>query len=288
MISKIILGTAQFGLDYGINNSSGKINPNEVDQILRYAHSRGVLFLDTAQAYGNAEDLIGRFHRDNSLYFKIITKFKLAGHFSVDSYIEATLKTLNIQSIDVLMFHSFEDYIESQVNNDLLYFKQIGLIKNIGVSIYSNDELSIVINDPQINLIQVPFNLLDSDRNKIDLLKEGKRKGKVIHSRSTFLQGLFFKDIQTLDEQFNPIKSQLLHLHDLSKRFNIDIQDLAINYVLRKRYIDNTIIGVDNLNHLIKNFDAVGRGCNQKILDEIDNLRVEDLNILNPKLWRVN
>ena len=55
MKNKIILGTAQFGLDYGINNQNGKVSDKDVDQILNYAFESGIKELDTASSYGNSE-----------------------------------------------------------------------------------------------------------------------------------------------------------------------------------------------------------------------------------------
>ena len=58
---RISLGTAQFGLDYGISNKSGKIEPKEVDKILSFAKKNGIKSIDTAQAYGESETVLGKY-----------------------------------------------------------------------------------------------------------------------------------------------------------------------------------------------------------------------------------
>ena len=58
--NKIILGTAQFGMNYGINNSMGVPEDKDVSSILDYAHKNGINTLDTAIAYGNSEERLGK------------------------------------------------------------------------------------------------------------------------------------------------------------------------------------------------------------------------------------
>ena len=54
--TKLCLGSAQFGLDYGITNKKGKLDFNEVKEILGFAEDCGINYIDTAQDYGNAEN----------------------------------------------------------------------------------------------------------------------------------------------------------------------------------------------------------------------------------------
>ena len=61
--NKLILGTVQFGLDYGINNKSGIPSSNIIKQILDYAMSNGIEILDTAEAYGISQQRIGQYHQ---------------------------------------------------------------------------------------------------------------------------------------------------------------------------------------------------------------------------------
>ena len=76
-ILKIVLGTAQFGMNYGINNKRGKVPQNEVHEILDFAYNKNIHFLDTASSYGDSETVIGNYIKKNSNQFNIITKFVL-------------------------------------------------------------------------------------------------------------------------------------------------------------------------------------------------------------------
>src|SRR6056297_432337 len=58
---KLCLGTAEFGLDYGVANKYGKPSLEKAFEMLDFAFERGIHFFDTAQAYGNAEEVLGEY-----------------------------------------------------------------------------------------------------------------------------------------------------------------------------------------------------------------------------------
>ena len=58
-VKKLIIGTAQFGMSYGIANYNGLVGKIEVEKILNYAYKAGINTIDTATGYGNSEDIIG-------------------------------------------------------------------------------------------------------------------------------------------------------------------------------------------------------------------------------------
>lgn len=72
LVGRIALGTAQFGLDYGISNLGGQTSHSELQAILELASESGIDCLDTAIGYGNSEENLGRAGVDS---FKVVTKF---------------------------------------------------------------------------------------------------------------------------------------------------------------------------------------------------------------------
>lgn len=60
MTPQLCLGTAQFGLAYGITNAAGQVQEDAVAPLLLQAQEARIGWLDTAQAYGNAEAVLGR------------------------------------------------------------------------------------------------------------------------------------------------------------------------------------------------------------------------------------
>ena len=77
MSNKLILGTAQFGMKYGINNKIGKIEKNEIMKILNFCKKNNINYFDTASVYGESENKLGNYLKTNNNNFKIITKYSL-------------------------------------------------------------------------------------------------------------------------------------------------------------------------------------------------------------------
>lgn len=289
MKSKLILGTVQFGLRYGINNTIGKPEEKEVLSILNFAYNSGIRVLDTAEVYGNAHQLIGDFHKENSnIRFEIITKFPDSiKHSLICSKITEYLDSLNVKYIDVIMFHSFESFQSNYEVLELLnHLKSRGVIKNIGVSVYTNSQLESLINEHLITVVQLPFNVLDNSNVRGDLINKLKEKGKVIHTRSAFLQGLFFKKSTDNLTAVRNLKPHLDILKKISEDFGCSIEELALTYCVKQKNVDNVIIGVDSIAQLNANIIAADSEVDEEAHDCINNIHVENLDFLNPTLWR--
>ena len=287
-LNKLILGTVQMGLDYGINNELGKISLKESHQILLSAHVSGITTLDTAEAYGNAHQVIGEFHRSNPNHkFKIVTKVPhdVAAN-SIEIKVKEYLEDLGVNCLEIVMFHSFDSFKSNQVVLDkLLELKSKRLINHIGVSVYTNDQLEYLVDEDNITVVQLPFNLLDNYSVRGDLLEELKLKGKIIHTRSAFLQGLFFKKTSEESKMVQKLQSELEILNQLVSQFNCSMEELALSYCLQQKDIDNVIIGVDSINHLERNIKASSYKIEEDTITKINNIKIEDVDLLNPSLW---
>ncbi len=290
MIDKLILGTVQFGLDYGINNTKGKPNKAEVFELLDYAFQSGIQCLDTADAYGNATDLIGDYHQKRPHQFNIITKFNsknIGLDKSVFPLIEKTLERLQVATLYGYLFHSFDDYQNHKYLLDQLKeIKAKGIIKHLGVSVYTNDQLESVINDDDaIDIIQVPYNLLDNHTQRGALLKLAKEKHKIIHTRSAFLQGLFFKSISTLPTTLLPLKKDLKLIQKTASNQAVDMATLALNYCISNTLINGVLIGVDSIEQLKNNISTLKVSLPKQVINNIDTIAVAHPELLNPTNW---
>lgn len=289
MSSKLILGTVQFGLKYGISNTIGKPKKNEVLNLLKIAYISGIRVLDTAEAYGNAHQLIGNYHqREDNFKFKIITKFP--HHIKPNLIKNKVIEYLNImyvKNLDVIMFHSFDsfksNYKALKILNEL---RSEGLINNIGVSVYTNTQLESLINEDLITVVQLPFNLLDNFSLRGDIINKLKEKGKIIHTRSAFLQGLFFKKTTDKLSVVQSLKCHLNFLNQIIKKQGCTMEELALSYCINQNNIDNVIIGVDSKSQFSANIKAASYKINKETLKSINNISVENLDLLNPSLWR--
>jgi aryl-alcohol dehydrogenase-like predicted oxidoreductase len=289
MNSKLILGTVQFGLKYGINNTIGKPKKEEVLSLLKVAYNSGIRLLDTAEAYGNAHQLIGNYHKkQDDFKFKIITKFPhQIKHNLIKSKVLEYIEIMNVNTLDVMMFHSFDSFQSNYNSLDTLNeLKSDGLIKNIGVSVYTNAQLKSLLNEDLITVVQLPFNLLDNFNVRGDLINQLKIKGKIIHTRSAFLQGLFFKNTSDDISIVQALKPHLKTLNKITKKQGCSMEELALSYCIKQNNIDNVIIGVDSISQLNANIKAAAYEVNEEAFKCIDNIYVKNLDLLNPSLWK--
>ena len=145
-------------------------------------------------------------------------------------------------------------------------------------------QLEEVLKNDEIDLVQLPFNLFDNSMRRKEILLRAKLKGIEIHVRSTFLQGLFFKRLNTIQGKILPLKPHLEDLEQIKNKYKINIETLALQYPLQKRYIDKVLIGVDNLEQLKNNIYICSKKTDipAKVIDTID---VKEGALLNPINW---
>lgn len=284
---KIILGTAQFGLDYGVNNAAGQPGEETVFDILNEAHRGGVRLLDTAEAYGNAHERIGRYHAQYpDRTFRVITKLPHEVDGQIGHRVNTYLQQLQVQNLEALMFHSFHAYqTHAHDLTALEDLKQKGKIRQVGVSVYTNAEMETVLNDGRVDLIQLPFNLLDNTRQRGELLRKAKQNGKTVHVRSVFLQGLFFKQPDDPHPVAQALKNELAHIRELARKHALSLQSLALNYALSQSGVDHVLIGVDSKEQLLANLAIAHEQPDPEIIREIDAIQIADTDLLNPSLW---
>jgi aryl-alcohol dehydrogenase-like predicted oxidoreductase len=289
MSNKLILGTVQFGIPYGINNQLGQTPLEEVHEILDFAFEHGIVFLDTAAAYGISEKIIGDYLSNNpAKNFRIITKFDLKKHGNLRESFLSSLQNLRQEHIDTIMYHSFSDY-KNSASQQIEFEKEFKGRKytNFGVSVYSNIELEEVIDLGFFDIVQLPFNLLDNEYQRGDLLKEAKKKGIEIHTRSVFLQGLFFMNLDKIPVSLRELVPSLKAIHEICHTEKMDIAELSLMYPLSKKYIDAVLLGVDSVNHLRKNINSLGHNLATDLQSRIDDIKIENPNLLNPSLWKI-
>lgn len=285
--NKLILGAVQFGLKYGINNSNGKLSDVEVFEILDLAKKSGVTFIDTANAYGDANRILGDFHKSNQS-FNLINKFG-ANIKSLDE----ELTKLNVKYFHSYLFHKYSDFetCSDDLVNELLEAKRKNKIKNIGVSIYTNFEFQTALNCEWIDVIQIPYNVLDNWNLKGHLILEAKSKNKLIHNRSIFLQGLFFMNIENIPKKLKPLTELIHQIRSICTNNGISLNELCLAYSFNNSNIDGVLFGVDTKQQLQQNLEFLSGVNKQKVIRAVEevnfkiNVDFELQHLLNPVNW---
>lgn len=243
---RMVLGTAQLGLKYGIANRRGKPDKQEAMRILQTALREGIRYIDTAPGY-KSESIIGDFVRAEGIQreINVLTKIPSLGGREewkdfVHRSITASFRNLGIDKLEALFFHNPKDalllYTDAAFFDELMSLFPIG---SLGVSVYDPDEVDIMGNCGYDLAFQFPFNLLDI-RFENNSIPKGKRYG-----RSIFLQGLLAARSLSPDV---PIPLKELHSviwEDCETR-NLSALQLAFAFALGADCIDYLLIGVDS------------------------------------------
>ncbi|MUG97027.1 aryl-alcohol dehydrogenase [Scytonema sp. UIC 10036] len=293
---KIGLGTAQFGLNYGISNLLGKTSAEEVEKILEVAIRNGVSFIDTAPGYGTSEEILGKKILHDSI-FQIITKTpKFSDNSITKDDVEMLEKTflqsiskLNKASVYGLLVHNADDLLSE--NGDLLIkkmqeLKSQNLVKKIGVSIYNGEQIEKILDSYPIDLIQVPINVLDQRLLFSGYLHKLKKFNIEIHARSIFLQGLLLMNPEHVSSFFNSIREHLKIYHEFILSKGITPIQAALNFVTQLTDIDVVLVGINNHQQLKEIFLASTDSCPISS-QEFAQFALTDKFILNPGYWRL-
>ncbi|MCX5749169.1 MAG: aldo/keto reductase [Candidatus Saganbacteria bacterium] len=287
-MSKIALGTAQFGLDYGINNKRGKIPQAEIFEILDLASQNGIDMLDTAPAYGGSQEIIGEYQAAHGSRFNVVSKLSKGSFPDIQKAIDGILTEIRAKTLYGLIYHSIDDF---KANEDswktLEDNKANGRIKKIGFSLYTPRELEYLFEKSvRFDLVQVPYSIFDQRFKKY--FKVLKERNVEVHVRSVFLQGLFFMDANKLDPFFLGIKNELEHLREITDELKISMVDLCLGFALMNNSADMVVAGVDGINNLreiisaLTNLDAI-KNIYEKLLD----LEIDDEKFLLPFNWKL-
>jgi len=277
---KLALGTVQFGLDYGVTNHDGQVAIDEVKNILDYAKDKGIGTLDTASGYGNSEQVLGEVGVNN---YRIITKTTPLKN-GVDGVIKGfhqSLDSLNIGQVDGLLIHNIDDTKDKRFGelfHKLNELKEEGMIKKIGFSTYTPEQVDFLLENFDFDLIQVPFNVFDARLVEGGQLKALKKKNIEIHARSIFLQGVLLS-FDSLSDYFSTWGTQFEQYQGMVREKELSLLEYALNFALNTQELDKILVGVDNVNQLTNIVNAFKSDIDLKAF------KIDDINLLNPSLW---
>jgi aryl-alcohol dehydrogenase-like predicted oxidoreductase len=284
---KLIIGSANFGLNYGIKNNFNKLSFEKIKKILKYAEKNKIQMIDTASSYGDAELKIGKVKLKN---FKYISKVKITKKKRKDIKKEIsrqfnkTLKNLNKKKIYAVLIHNLlrlNNYQLKSAFEFLHILKKNKKISKLGFSTYGDYKIKFILSRFSVDIIQTSLNVLDDRAFSKELLKLYKRKKIKIHARSIFLQGLLISQKLNVPKKIkNEWNKNKKIWFDFCKEKKFDPIKLAVNYVLQRKNVDKFILGFDLKDQLVNILNMK----NQKI--EFANLNFKKIDrVINPYLW---
>lgn len=289
-ISKLAIGSANFGLDYGIANTFGKISQTELKNILALAEIAGIEVVDTAQAYGDSESRLGAFCRDSR--FKMVTRIgadlenDFAEH-SVSYLVKLSLRKLNQSRLYAVMLHRPEILLVDYGNviiKELMMLKERNIISKIGVSIYSPEILGEISKRLCLDIVQTPFNIFDQQVVSSGWNEKLKADGIEIHTRSVFLQGLLLMQHSSLNPYFSSNwPDQFNNWYKFLKDNDTNALHVALNFALKQDWIDKVVVGIDSVSQL-RSLLEIEQSSSPL---DFPQLQCDDPNLINPSKWNL-
>jgi len=289
---KIILGTAQIGLHYGATNSIGKPSTESAIELLDLAFQSSIDRVDSAEGYGNANQIIGKYHINSGNKFNVINKILRdpCGRSRLSQYksdIVETLDVLSIKQYDTLMVHDYRLILEDPYYSDfLLSLKEEGITRRIGVSIQSPDIVPQILQYVPVDLIQLPFNIFDQSALHSGILYKMKEHGIEVHVRSIFLQGILLNNFSSLPTYFDTYSSAFSKYDQFCSNHNLTKLEATLGFVLGVKEVDSMVIGCQNKIELEQIINAYNNVLQVSTLDfDYTSLVQLDDNLINPTKW---
>jgi aryl-alcohol dehydrogenase-like predicted oxidoreductase len=253
-----ILGTATFSNSYGVANQTQDVIFEEPIVMMDAAMNLGIQSLDTAPAYGGAERVIGNYHKSHNR-FKIHTKLSETSAVSASlaiASIRESIYLMNIEKLDVLYFHSAESFLGNSDSGNASVLNAIqdtGLVEKIGISVYTESEIrKIVLRWPQIQVLQIPENILDQRLLNSELVGSLAKTGREFIVRSVFLQGLLLMESGNIPDRLSETKENIAALNRFAVEQNMTRLEAAVNYLNLLDWASGFVIGAVTANQLFQ------------------------------------
>ena len=277
---RLALGTVQFGLAYGVSNQEGKVSDSELSAILTLARQLGIDTLDTAQAYGDAEQRLGA---QQTADFSVVNKLAPGVQAAqINQLIEGSLQQLRRSRLDGLLLHRSQD-ASPELFSALLEQQQAGRVGKLGVSVYSPEELEQwLAQGYPLELVQLPANLLDQRFLRSGWLDRLEVLGCEIHVRSLFLQGLLLMAPEQRPKQFQAFSQTLARLD--SWRPHMTRLNKALSLITALPQVSRFVVGVCHA-HELAAIAASYQHLHSLPDSELACLASSEPLLINPGLW---
>ena len=282
---RIILGTANFGQQYGIIPNLATDRQDSARKLLVLAQESRMRGIDTSRSYKNAEKLIG-LNSDLIENFEITTKLNLTDCANTDSVISSIRESLEMMRIPILsktLVHdtrllscenkSFAHGLEKAV--------ELELTEEIGVSVYTKEEIQISYDDfPTFKNFQIPFSLANT--KLLSTALQIQKESYSISVRSIFLQGLLLLKVHQVPEHLAEAKPFISYIQKFAVENGITVAQLCIEFVLHSLPLATIVIGVNSEEQLR---EIISMSQKKIRWDLFDPPPLEE-SITDPRYWK--
>lgn len=267
-LSQLMIGSAQFGMDYGMANKSGQPSYEAIRDILACAYEGGVNCVDTAAAYGSSEEVLGRALAELRIGDEFIVATKVlpfpiepssaqTADKIVEESVTRSLRRLRLDVLPICLHHWETDFrhIES-----LLKLRARGLVKHVGCSLMTPEATTAIIASGLAEVIQMPTNLLDHRFTGSGICDQAKNRGVAVVIRSIFLQGLLAMPEDAIPLYLEDVIPVRRKLEQLAHEAQMSLPEFAIRYVLSVDGLTCAVVGIDSVEQMRQNVELFSHG----------------------------
>lgn len=289
---RLVLGTAQLGMPYGVANQSGQPDQATANTIIKAAWDRGIREFDTARQYGESEDVLGNaldaLHINTQV--RITTKLgdcRSLAAASIREQVAEALEKLRVEKLHCLMLHSEEDGTHwEQLASKLFPLVEDGLVDHLGISVYSPAAAERAIASEGLTCLQIPASAFDRRFLKDDIPARAQAAGMTVYIRSIFLQGLLAMRAEDVPDHLIQAVPHVRKFENIAKRHDIKPLAMAMAYIRQTCPGCRVLFGAETLCQVNENIVNWNASISGVALREIEQsfADVPD-SIVNPTLW---
>jgi aryl-alcohol dehydrogenase-like predicted oxidoreductase len=292
--SRLVLGTAQLGMPYGIANRTGQPDFETAVSLIKTAWEYGIREFDTAQAYGQSEAVLGRvlsslgISHDARIITKLDPKLELRQGQNIKRAVDKSLERLQIPCLYGIMLHREEwlDNLNRGLEKTLQTLVLEGIVQHLGVSLYTPAMALRALASDIMDMIQVPANILDRRFAVAGVFDLARETRKQVYIRSVFLQGLLLMKPEELPANMAFAQPALNKLDNLCAQYKFSRQQIALLYIKWKYPQARIIIGAETPTQIEQNLNIWRNNATSIFeINRFDSLPIADERIINPVFW---
>lgn len=292
----LILGTAQLGSPYGIANTIGQPTQAQANMLVRTALEGGVTCFDTAQAYGHSEYVLGAAlsAANATESARVITKLAPVlptTYGAIEESLADSLARIHVPYFQCVMLHREEQIplLDSYVGTALTACRDAGMLRNIGVSVYTPAMALAALHHPAVSVVQIPASLADRRFECAGIFDLAAKIGKEVHIRSVFLQGSLLMSENRLPPWLSMLRPYIAAIHDLAALYDVTPACLSLGWICQRFPDAKVLFGAESVWQVRENINYmrqaallpadVWHACDAIIPPQTAEL-------LNPALWK--
>ena len=277
---KICIGTANFGLAYGLSNKYQQLQFSEVNRIIKLAKTVGITTVDSAFNYGSSHTVLKKFDLSK---FELVTKIKICNNFNPKDVIKDLEQIGQYKTITLLIHNAYELNLETlkRILYELQSLKDQKFIDKIGLSIYEPEILEPLEDLDLYDSVQFPLNVFDQRIIDTGWLQKLKGSGVELVARSIFFQGVLLMPIHSLPNYFKRWRHLFERWINFLNETKQSPYETAVEFINSVKELDKIVVGLDTATQLRQ---LISKKENKKY-KRFDANNFRDPNLLNPYLW---